>query len=279
MNTSTPKILLPAIALTSMILGSCAGSDPVHEAAVALDESIDSAMTANNYALAIELIDSLNKTYNLEIDLRKASDTKRAKAYEGLSVTEIPRLDSLISVTKYEISVAEGEFVSKQPSASLPTYLVLKSAAKSDFAAAAGVQGRVNTGDDARDTPWTLAVNAGRDIGLERVDITCSDGAKYTLSTPVSDGQMASISPESAETLAQHLYDNPSVQATSIVFTGSKGNTKATLSEAQSASIAQAWNLAKLNSRLYSALVERERVERQLQIARDQLANTPATAE
>ena len=262
------------LAIPALMLCACHRTDPQHEAAVALDSRIDSAINAKSYAEAITLIDSLNHAYPLELELRKATGLKRAKAYEGLSITEIPRLDSTITACQAKILELTAEFVTRQPSASLPPYMIYKAAAKGDFAAGAGIQARVNTGEDAKDTPWTLAVNAGRNIGQTRIDVECANGARYTMLTPVTDGQMASVSPESAADLAEYLA-NGAYKATNVTFTGSKGTSRAKITPAESEGIAKAWTLADTNSKLFNALAERERLERQLQIARDQAANAP----
>jgi hypothetical protein len=57
---------------------------------------------------------------------------------------------------------------------------------------------------------------------------------------------------------------------------GGKGSVNIKLSAADCEAISASWQFATLKDNLRRALIERERLERQLQIARDQKANAPA---
>lgn len=269
---------LSAISAVAIALFATSCGDPEHEAAIRLDASVDSAMNASDYQLAITLIDSLNSAYPREIELRKASNVKRVKAVEQMTMTQIPLADEKIARYQATIDSLNGLFETRQPSKSLPPYLVPKTLAKKNFADAAGIEPRVNTGQDAVDTPWTLAVNAGRDIAVHSITITTSGGADFTIELPVSDGQMATATPERMQPLGKYLADNPADAAISAVILGAKGKTSVKLSPEVSRGIADAYALGCANDSLYKAKVVREKLERALQIARDQSANLPQPA-
>lgn len=266
------------LAIIATILGACSSETPEHRAALALDAQVDSALTAGDYALALELIDTLNTRYPLEIELRKASDAKRAKALEGAAITEIPKLDALIERTRAEHDSLRALFTEVRKSSALAPYLVYTPVSKSEVSASAGIQPRVNMGRDALDVPWTIAANAGRDIGLQTVTVECADGNSYTLAVTSPDGQMASITPETAAPLGQYLATEGASKAVKVVFTGSTGKTQAKLTPALSDAIAASWRLATVRQQQRSALVNRERYERRLQLARDAAANAPTPA-
>jgi hypothetical protein len=160
-----------------------------------------------------------------------------------------------------------------KPSSNLAGYYVSKNDTK-DFASCACVQARVNTGDDAQDTPWTLAVNAGKNIALNKIVITLADGSNFAIDVPVSDGTMASIAPERVNELGEYLTEKP--QTATATVSGGKGSVNIKLSAADCEAISASWQFATLKDNLRRALIERERLERQLQIARDQKANAPA---
>lgn len=261
------------------MMASCSGSNPEHEAAVALRGEIDSLMNAKNFDEALARIDTLNKKYPLEIDLRKDMVGLQAKAREGKALLDIPRLDGEIARLQQETEALKSQFTLVQPSKALPGYLVATGEAKTDLASKAGLQARVNTGQDAADTPWTIAANAGRNIGLTGITVTTGNGASFTLRVPAGAEDMASVSPESADELGRYLNDNPDDKATSVTFSGSKGKAEVKLTPAQSSAIAMAWKLASLQTELRSSLIDREKQERILQIARDQASNAREASE
>jgi hypothetical protein len=275
----TNKTLATTLLAGSMIFCSCGKDDSEKKAAEALDAKVDSAITAQNYEEAITLIDSLNKAYPLQIDIRKGTIAKRAQAMESWAQVRIPELDCKISNSQEAIAALEQNFKFVQPSSTLAGYYIYKTCTYNDvssFAAKSSIQPRVNSGDDAEDTPWTLAVNAGKDISLNKLVISLANGQQYTIDIPVSDGTMASIAPERVNELGKYLNDNPQSAAASATASGSKGSVKISLSVNDCEAIAASWHLAAQKDSLRQALIDRERVERQLQIARDQKANAPA---
>lgn len=266
------------LALSDMVLSismtiSCSSETPEHKAAVALDAAIDSAMQASDPQKALELIDTLNARYPKEIDLRKASNLKKAKALEAVAMTKIPELDAIIESAKATQDSLRVLFIEERPSSALAPYLLYKAVSGTKFAAAAGIQPRVNMGQDALDVPWTLAANAGRNIGLNQVTVQCSDSQQFVMNATSADGQIASIVPEVANPLGQHLAGKPAVTITNITFTGNKGKNTTRGTETLTAAIRASWQLATTRQQLRSALVNRERYERHLQLSRDAAAN------
>ncbi len=270
------KTIITASALAAaLMLGACGKDDSEQKAAAALDAKIDSAINVQNYEEAIALIDSLNKAYPLQVEIRRGTIAKRAEAMEGWSQKRIPELDCKIANCEEALASLEQKFKLVKPANSLAGYYVSKTDTK-DFASCACVQARVNTGIDAQDTPWTLAVNAGRDIALNKVVISLADGSNFAIDVPVSDGTMASVAPERVNELGKYLSENP--QTATATVSGGKGSVNIKLSAADCEAISAAWLFAAQNDSLRSALIERERLERQLQIARDQKANAPAAS-
>jgi hypothetical protein len=266
--------LLILSALSISLLSSCAKDDSEHKAAEALDAKIDSAINVHNYEEAITLIDSLNKAYPLQIEIRRGTIAKRAKAMEEWAQIRIPDLDKQIADSKEFIANSQNNFKFVQTSKNIAGYYIANNDNK-DFASKACIQARVNSGDDAQDTPWTLAVNAGKDIALNKLTITLNNNQQYAIDITVSDGSMASVAPERVNELGKYIYENPQSSTAKAVASGSKGQTSFSISANECNAIGAAWKLAAQKDSLRNALIERERLERQLQIARDQKANAP----
>lgn len=263
-----------AIAIIAVLsVAGCKGESPEHRAALALQQSADSAYNVGDYKLSIALIDSLNKTYPLEVEIRKATGMSRAKAYEALASTELPRLEQQISALSDSIEQMRAGFHKLQPSKALPGYYVWGEAAETQFNAGPTVQARVNEGMDAVDTPWTLAVNAGRDIGLNTLSVTLSDGTQFSMRVITADGQTGTITPESAAPLAEALVGNKTLTVKTTEAIGDKGKAPIRLTPTQTRSISVAFEYAAAMTRIRTLIVDREEYDRMLTIARDQAAN------
>lgn len=252
-------------------LTACSADDSAHRAALAVDAQIDSLINAGNYTEALALVDTLNQKYPLEIELRKASDAKRAKALEGSAVTMIPKLDMQIAMARQQIDSLQQFFVAVKPNASLPAYMVPKNEMQRQLAAAPGVQVRVNMGQDAEDTPWTLAVNAGRNVGVDKVRAEMADGAAFDMRAVSADGSMATVSPEQAAAFAQACATQ---EVGRMVLSGSKGTVTVKTPANFGQSVWRAYSISGEQRTLREALAQREKTDRALTMARNRIAET-----
>lgn len=251
-----------------LVLITACGDSAEHKAAMALDAEIDSAIANREYAEAVALIDSLNRTYATELELRRASNSKRLQALEGLTMQQIPVTDSILAANEEQTHRLMETFVEHRSSPSLPPYLLPKAISGEKFVAKAGVQPRVNTGQDAQDTPWTLAVNAGRNIKLTQASVSTDAGTTITVDCVSADGQIASIP---GSRLDAALADGAKI--TSVALTGETGTVQIAVTSNMAQAISECQALAMLQMQRFNTLATREKLERQLQIARDQQAN------
>ena len=257
---------------------SC-GSDKEHKAAAALSAKADSLMKAGNFEAAIELYDSLNHAYPKEIDLRKASDAKRARAIEGLAQSQAPLLDRAIDSLNSVIAGLYPDFNREQSSSALNAYAVHKSLAGQKTVGTAALQPRINIdGNDVSDTPWSIAVFAPSNIGLSSVNVTTASGQSFTLDAFSNDGQVGSIVTSVAEPLGKYLSEHPDDQATAFTLNGKKGKAQGKLTPAFSTATAASYNYALAKQQLRSTLINREKIERRIVIAREQAAKAAAPA-
>lgn len=261
----------------ALLLGtaaSCGNGDKEHKAATALSAKADSLLNAGDYEAALALYDSLNHAYPKEIDLRKASNTKRAQAIEGLALSQAPVLDRAIDSLNNRVAEIYGQFNREQSSQALNAYAVHKSLAGQKTTGTAALQPRINVeGNDVSDTPWSIAVFAPGNIGLSKLAVTTASGQNFTLDVFSNDGQVGSIVASVAEPLGKYLSQHPDDPATAFVLSGSKGKAEGKLGSAFSTATAESYNYAVAKNGLRSALINREKLERRLNIARRQAAN------
>lgn len=261
--------------ICTVLLTACGPSEAErrHAEALALDAQIDSALAAGDNALALDLIDTLNTKFRTELDLRRASNAKHAQAISGLSLSKIPEVEMQIAMLQTQCDSLQKLFTSVQPAASLPAYLIYSGVNK-DFMAKPCVQARVNEGQDALDMPYTIAVNAGRNIDVQSLVLTTKSGSTFTMPAGSADGLTASVTPENAERFISYLIENPSDKATKVTIQGSKGNVNITLSDADSRSLAAAGQLATARLQLRSAMVTADKLNAMIQASRDQQAHS-----
>ena len=217
------KHFIALLTAAAVLATASCGSDKEHKAAAALSAKADSLMKAGNFEAAIELYDSLNHAYPKEIDLRKASDAKRARAIEGLAQSQAPLLDRVIDSLNSVIAGLYPDFNREQSSSALNAYAVHKSLAGQKTVGTAALQPRINIeGNDVSDTPWSIAVFAPSNIGLSSVNVTTASGQSFTLDAFSNDGQVGSIVTSVAEPLGKYLSEHPDDQATAFTLNGKK---------------------------------------------------------
>ena len=273
------KHFIALLTAAAVLATASCGSDKEHKAAAALSAKADSLMKAGNFEAAIELYDSLNHAYPKEIDLRKASDAKRARAIEGLAQSQAPLLDRAIDSLNSVIAGLYPDFNREQSSSALNAYAVHKSLAGQKTVGTAAMQPRINIdGNDVSDTPWSIAVFAPSNIGLSSVNVTTASGQSFTLDAFSNDGQVGSIVTSVAEPLGKYLSEHPDDPATAFTLNGKKGKAQGKLTPAFSTATAASYNYALAKQQLRSTLINREKIERRIVIAREQAAKAAAPA-
>lgn len=273
------KHFIALLTAAAVLATASCGSDKEHKAAAALSAKADSLMKAGNFEAAIELYDSLNHAYPKEIDLRKASDAKRARAIEGLAQSQAPLLDRAIDSLNSVIAGLYPDFNREQSSSALNAYAVHKSLAGQKSVGTAALQPRINIdGNDVSDTPWSIAVFAPSNIGLSSVNVTTASGQSFTLDAFSNDGQVGSIVTSVAEPLGKYLSEHPDDPATAFTLNGKKGKAQGKLTPAFSTATAASYNYALAKQQLRSTLINREKIERRIVIAREQAAKAAAPA-
>lgn len=265
-------LIFSTILLSALFSGCGSGNNnkTQRDSAMAMDSMIHSAMDNANYDRAVTLIDSFSAIYPLQADLRRSHIATRAKAVEGLTMQNIPSLDATIARLQASIAEQEKDFVSVKTSATLPPYLVYHESTGT-VDGQRRIQARVNTGDDAAYSPWTLAVGTGTLTGINRLEIDTEQGAKYTIDVPVSDYAQSSVPMENVQALAQQLASGDAI-STATAY-GKNGNTTIKVSNGDSRGIAAAWKLCADRDSLRNTLIAREKAERLLQLSRDKAAN------
>ncbi len=258
-----------------MALTACKKTDPDMVAAQDLYQRATVAYESGNPILAKSLLDSIDSQYPSQLEVRRLATTLRPQAIEKITVQQIASADSMLA--KAQLDIAELEPLMKHISGGeLEGYYVVADAYNPSFINTTGIEGRVN---DNNMLYYMVAQNRGKAIGINAIELTSDGSQMRSESIPdgnprvdvVEGGEIATFLAEEVTSLGKWASENQVKGATII---GSKGNTKVKLTDKQAAALGTAWKYANAKARERQTRILRERLERQLQIARDQIAKT-----
>lgn len=260
----------------AVAVASCGSDDTAKRSAEAELATADSLISQGNYALALESLDSIEARYPQMIEVRRRAHDLRPKAIEQYTVAQIQQADSLIAVTQEGIASLEGEF-NHVDGGSLEGYYLPKCFKAQAFTNAMGFQPRVN---DADFRFYIVANNTGKKLGVNRLAYVIS-GNRYVSETIPSGSERSSslegselvtFLPEEVDSIGRISFESQS-PVSEVVLIGTNGSKSLKVSSQQADGLKKAWRYGNLKNQLRSALILREKLDRQLQTARDQLAN------
>lgn len=274
-NVVNKNISFASVA-TCLLLFSCGNSH--NSGALALRESIDSAISQGKYSDAIVLMDSLDSAYPEEVELRSDVLRMRPSVIEGLTISEISLADSVLAEAEMAIEQLAPAFEHVENKALVENYYVSKAGKVKNLMNATGIEARL----DEDFTFYIIASLQGKNIGLNSITLE-TDGQKASTNIiPEGDersitgvtGQKAVFSGPDAEEIgalaAEHRGSN-----SSITFNGRSGEKTINLTSEQTAALADTYLYSQALQNLRISKIRREKLERQLQISRNQKANIP----
>lgn len=266
-NAISKTICAAALVLAA---ASCGNAD--RDGASALLAESRTAVSNRDFTKAIELLDTINSRYRTQTEVRREALQVRAEAMEGIAIDSISAGDRILAEATLRVQELEGGFKHIDSNVGLDGYYLPKSASDKVMTTT-GIQGRVT--DDGHF--YIVANVQGRGIGLRSVQF--SDGGETAASSAIAPSrvlkvegsEIASFTPEDLEGVGPWLVAHGG--ATKCVLIGSKGKAevKMTAQLRKELAACAAYSAALQAKRL--ALVHREKYERMLAAARDQLAN------
>lgn len=259
--------LFVALMMTAIFV-SCGNAS--REAATQLCQEAENQVKAGNYESAIMVLDTLDNRYASEIEVRRSAMKYRAMAVEGLTVRRISSVDDTLAILKAKNDEfgTEFEYVAN-PGKGLGGNFIAKTIVK----VKSDILPRIN--DDGY---FTLSVKIpGRSIGFEYISFFDSTGS--VSSNPINSDRLIKVENSEMTVLQQEdvakamewICDHNGVSAYDLV--GSKSTIKQKLTPAMVKALIDTWQYAQAKQSYRLALIEREKLERKLQLCRDQLAN------
>ncbi len=262
-----------AAVMIAAAMASCGDSDK--EKAAALLGEASALVERGDYGAAIEVIDTLDVRYAGEIEIRKEGLLCRARAVEGLAKDSIIAVDDMLARSIQQIDERENDFRYIEMPNGIDGYLIAKSIYDTNAMNKTGIQPRI----DGSEGYFQLAVNIrGRKIGFERVSV--SDGSNVVTTVGINPSRLVTVEGSEMVVLTQEEA-TPLVEAlraaagiSEYKLCGPKGTVTVKLTPKLRDAIVDSYDYARSMQANRLAQIKREKFERQLQMARDQIANS-----
>ncbi len=262
----------PALVLAfAAVLTSCGGE---RKAASELYTQSCSAIEQKNYTEALALLDTLNARYPKETQVRRDALRLRAAAMEGIALDSISVLEAELAQATLTLEEWKPRFRYVASNVGLEGYYLPKEVDERVLTES-GIQARVSE----KGFFYIVANVQGRRIGLKSIELVA--GADRVSSAEISPARVvsvegsetASFNPEDLEVLGPWLLSHPDLSQ--LILVGSKSTVKQKLTAKQAAALIDCYRYSCAVQSQYLATVRREKFERMLATARDQLANLP----
>lgn len=275
MFSAINKTLLGAM-LLMLSLASCGNKE--REDAMALYAESEQAIAAGNYSDALVLLDTLNSRYSYQTQIRRDALRLRAMAMQGLATDSISAGSEALAVATISVEELRPGFRHVDSSVGLEGYFIPKGAAEKVMTTT-GIQPRVSD----KGFFYIVANVQGKAIGFNYIEFV--DGTSSISSSAISSARVVkvegsesiSLNPEDIEGVGAWVLDHPSFNK--AVLHGTKGSVTVKIDDKLRKQIADCHKYSEALQAQRLASLKREKYERMLATARDQLANLPQPEE
>lgn len=279
------KRLLPVGSCLVALMCACGGKQENPQARELLDNA-NAALEQQDYALATTLLDSLQKTFPSELGIQRESMALRPKVIEQTAVLQLQQLDSLDAADTSTLTALKPALKWVKTPGMIEGYWIDAKAYNPNFMNTTGIEARVN------EIGQFYIVSSVNPAGiLKHTSVTLKTGSESVTTQTVpydgesnyrlGGGEVITFSPEQSDTIGftamQAMNANPSATGT-LIFNGAKNTKSIRLNAAQTAAIANAYRYSSAVIRARDNQVLRQKLNRTIEIARQQAAKTSASA-
>lgn len=279
------KRLLPIGPCLLALMCSCGGKQENPQARELLDNA-NAAFEQQDYDLATTLLDSLQKTFPSELGIQRESMALRPKVIEQTALLQLQQLDSLDAADTSTLTALKPALKWVKTPGMIEGYWIDAKAYNPNFMNTTGIEARVN------EIGQFYIVSSVNPAGtLKHTSVTLKTGSESVTTQTVpydgesnyrlGGGEVITFSPEQSDTIGftamQAVNANPSATGT-LIFNGAKNTKSIRLNAAQTAAIANAYRYSSAVIRARDNQVQRQKLNRTIEIARQQAAKTSASA-
>jgi len=273
-------IKLGVAAVAAMVMISCSGESETARAARELYEQADACNLSGDPMKSLELLDSLQSAYKSETEWQRSAMKLRPTVMINATEMQIKAIDDTIAMLENQYNAILPRMKRVADPRLVEPYYVDKATFNAEFMNSTGIQPRVS---EIGQMYFVSSVNPG---GLKHTGFTLTcDGESVTvgpvpydgeLNYRINGGEVITYSPEQSEAAGLFANERPDKSMT-LTFTG--GNSKKLkLRPEYVGAIANCWVFSKAIVDARQLAFERERLNRQLEIARSQAERMATTA-
>lgn len=255
------------VVFIAIMLCSCGNKH--REEAAELCTAAENEVKSGNYEQAIVILDTLDVRYASEVELRRSAMKYRAMAVEGLTIRRIAIVDDTLALLKSQMDELETKFeYVENPGKGLGGNFVAKTLVKGNY----DILPRIN--DEGY---FTISVKIGRPIGFKYITFISDNGSFSTQNidvqrlVSVENSEMTVLQQEDVAKAMEWLCNQSDIKSYELV--GAKTSIKQAMKAPMLQALKETWHFAQTKQYYRLSLIEREKLERKLQLCRNQLAN------
>ncbi len=270
------KKSLFAVATLAVVLSSCGGKTENADARALLVEATD-AFQLTDYDNAMLLLDSLKNAYPTEVAIQREAMALRPKVIEQNALLKIAQIDSLTQCDQRTMESLKPKMKWVKAPEMIEGYWTDAATYNANFMNTTGLEPRVS------EIGQFYIVSSANPSSLKHTSVTLTLGNRSVTTADVpydgdsnyriGSGEIITFTPEQSDTIgafAAEVLSAAKPGNMSVTFNGSKGKKTIKLSEKQADAIRQTYLYSMAVIRARDNQVERERLQRTIEIAQRQ---------
>lgn len=242
------------------------------------------AFQAQDYATATALLDSLQKQFPGELNIQRESIALRPQIIEAMATAKIAEVDSMTKADNLTLEELKPALKFVKAPEMIEGYWVDAKAYNPSFMNTTGIEARVSeigqfyiVSSASPAIKHTAVSLVGEGVSVSTPEVPYDGDSNYRFGS----GEIISFTPEQSDTIgftAMNILAEAPATPLSVVLKGAKGPKTVKLSAAQALGIANAYRYSQAVIRARDNVVERQRLEKTIEIARRQAAKSQSAA-
>ena len=266
------------------IAGSGCSSNSENPDARNLLAKAENDFNSGNYASSIALLDSLQKTFPAETALQREAMAMRPKVIEAEATKALAAVDSTYNADIETLKSLKTQLKWIKTPGMIEGYWIAPEVYRSDFMNTTGIEARVS---EIGEFYIVSSVNPAGNLKHQSIGLKTSAGNARTQNVAydgesnyrIGGAEVITFSPAQSDTIgmvARNAVEANQAAGASVIFYGVKGEKSVKISPAVLKGIGKAYAYSAATIRARDLQVERERLNRTIEIARRQQQSTAA---
>lgn len=234
--------------------------------------------SSGNYASSIALLDSLQKTFPAETALQREAMAMRPKVIEAEATKALAAVDSTYNADIETLKSLKTQLKWIKTPGMIEGYWIAPEVYRSDFMNTTGIEARVS---EIGEFYIVSSVNPAGNLKHQSIGLKTSAGNARTQNVAydgesnyrIGGAEVITFSPAQSDTIgmvARNAVEANQAAGASVIFYGVKGEKSVKISPAVLKGIGKAYAYSAATIRARDLQVERERLNRTIEIARRQ---------